>query len=282
MKNLLLVIVYYLCIINITKSENIDEKIKKLEKDLINSYIKENNTEIDNILDEIMPLDESIYKRDNEIINYWRYIDDKMTIYMDNAPNYLPKTADHAFVVLGFVLNDDGSLKDEAKGRCEVAFRSAKKYPKSKIYITGGGTAKYNKSVTEAGQMKEYLLEKGLDPKRIITEDKAMDTVQNAKNTVKQLYQNHIKSITVITSDYHIRRSSLLFKGEIMIKADIYDTTPIEIIQNAVYKTGRKTEGKYYEGYYLSKIMGFSIEPILLLASLPQMILNFVNDYYFD
>jgi uncharacterized SAM-binding protein YcdF (DUF218 family) len=272
--SLILSFLFFLSIINIIKTDSIQDKIKKLEGNLINNYTQGNDSVVDEILESIKELDESIYERDLEIINYWHYIDDEMKLNEDVAPYYLPKTADHAFVLLGFGLNDDGSLKPEAIGRCEVAYKSALRYPKSKLYITGGGTAKNNSTATEAGQMREYILKKGLDAKRIIIEVSAMTTVQNARNTVKLLYQNHVKSITIITSDYHIRRSNILFKGEIMLKADTYSSAPISIIQNAVYKTGRATEGKYYEGTALASIMGVSLKLTLLLQNMPKVLMN--------
>ena len=50
---------------------------------------------------------------------YWKYIDNSMTLHKNVAPDGLPQTPDHAFVVLGYALNSDGSLRKEAKGRCD-------------------------------------------------------------------------------------------------------------------------------------------------------------------
>lgn len=273
---LIFLILFFLSGINTESSE----EIKKLEGNLLYNYINGNTLEVDNILDKIMALDESIYKRDLEIINYWHYIDDEMNINEGVAPYYLPKTSDHAFVVLGFGLNDDGSLKDEGKGRCDVAYESAMKYPKSKIYITGGGTAKNNSTVTESGQMKDYLVNvKGLNANRIVIEEQAKTTVQNAKYTVKKLIENHIKTITIITSDYHIRRGNIIFKGEIMLKAESLGTTPIQIMENAVFKTNRQTEGKLMEGSGLASIMVVKLQASLLLKHLPQLMMNIYNYY---
>ena len=273
---LIFLILFFLSGINTESSE----EIKKLEGNLLYNYINGNTLEVDNILDKIMALDESIYKRDLEIINYWHYIDDEMNINEGVAPYYLPKTSDHAFVVLGFGLNDDGSLKDEGKGRCDVAYESAMKYPKSKIYITGGGTAKNNSTVTESGQMKDYLVNvKGLNANRIVIEEQAKTTVQNAKYTVKKLIENHIKTITIITSDYHIRRGNIIFKGEIMLKAESLGTTPIQIMENAVFKTNRQTEGKLMEGSGLASIMVVKLQASLLLKHLPQLMINIYNYY---
>ena len=71
------------------------------------------------MLTQIKSLDENVYKRDEEIIEYWKYIDNSMTLHKNVAPDGLLQTPDHAFVVLGYALNSDGSLRKEAKGRCD-------------------------------------------------------------------------------------------------------------------------------------------------------------------
>ena len=90
------------------------ETIKELEGHLLYYYINENKSKIKSILQQILSLNETIYKRDQEIIDYWEYIDDHMPLYPRIAPDGLPTTSDHAFVVLGYKLNNDGSLKPEA------------------------------------------------------------------------------------------------------------------------------------------------------------------------
>ena len=55
------------------------------------------------------------------------------------ASDLLPNSRAHAFVVLGYALNSDGSLRPEAIGRCDVAYESAIKYRNSFIFLTGGG-----------------------------------------------------------------------------------------------------------------------------------------------
>ena len=223
MKKYLLLILYFsFCFTRFTISDEWDnsetDDIKKLEGNLLYNYISGNETQVDNILEKILSLDKKIFERDAEILNYWYYIDEEMELNEGVAPNNLPNTRDHAFVVLGYALNNDGTLRPEAMGRCDVAYESAIKYPNSLIFVTGGGTAKENKNVTEGGQMKDYLVGvKGLDENRIVVEDKAMDTIENAKKTVVKLIEYNIKTFTVITSDYHIRRGSILFKGEAML-----------------------------------------------------------------
>ena len=244
-----------------------NEDIKSLEGLLLYNYIYGDEKKMNETLSLIKELDKNRYERDKKIMDFWYYVDNKMIIYENIAPDDLPKN-DHAFVVLGHKLKDDGSLSDEGKGRCDVAYESALKYPNSMIYVTGGGTCKYNKTLTEGGQMYDYLVNiKGLDPKRIIKEVSAMDTVENAKNTYKKLIEGNIKSITVITSEYHVRRGTLLFYGESLIYNEKNLTKPITIIKNAGYHTGNSPESKLMEGYSLALLMevkiGLAIKEII-------------------
>ena len=48
--------------------------------------------------------------------------------------------------------------------------------------------------------------------------------------------------MTVITSNYHLRRGSILFKGEAMVKAESLGITLIQVLENAVYHTHKSIE----------------------------------------
>lgn len=278
MKKYILIFIISICF---TKSSNLlikNKDIKQLEGYLLFNNIFEDYEKVQNYLWQIEVVDQDIYERDRLLLEYWSYLDNKMTLNKGVAPDGLPNSANHAFVVLGYALNPDGSINQEAMGRCDVAYESAIKYPNSFIFLTGGGTAKENKDVTEGGQMKEYLVNvKGLDEKRIILETKAMDTIENAKNTIEKLTEYNIKSITVITSDYHIRRANLLFKGEIMLMAEKNGIYPLQILNNAVYETGKETEGKLIEGYALGSILEIKYPIDLILKHLPEIIVEVVK-----
>ncbi len=49
--------------------------------------------------------------------------------------------------------------------------------------------------------------------------------------------------MTVITSNYHLRRGSILFKGEAMVKAESLGITLIQVLENAVYHIHKSIEG---------------------------------------
>lgn len=270
-----------------TSVEELSETIKTLEGHMIYYYIHEKKSKVEDMLSQIQAQDEERYNRDRELMDYWEYIDDQMTLHENVAPDGLPQTPDHAFVVLGYALNSDGSLRKEAKGRCDVAFETAMRYPNSVIYVTGGASASKNKTATEGGQMKDYLVNvKGLDESRIITETKAKNTIQNAKYTIEKLIENNVKTITVITSDYHIRRGSILFKGEAVVKAESLGITPIQVLENAVYPTGKSTEGKSMEGYALAAVLNVKVSLEMVIKTLPKIIVDgfryFWNNYVLE
>ena len=278
---LILIFINSICFsqnLNLKESKTKNSQIKKLEGYLFFHYVNEDYEQVKNFSEQIKVLDENIYKRDTKILNYWDYIDNRMPLNFGVASDGLPNRADHAFVVLGYALNPDGSLNQEAMGRCDVAYESAMKYPNSLIFVTGGGTAKNNKNVTEGGQMKEYLVNiKGLDESRIVLEDKAMTTVQNAIYTIEKLVEYNIKTITVITSDYHIRRGCILFEGEAMLMPDKYGIEPIQILENVVWETGKQTEGKLFEGYALASILDVIYPFDLIIKNLPKIIFELIK-----
>ena len=58
--------------------------------------------------------------------------------------------------------------------------------------------------------MFNTLVEKGIDPARLIKEDKSESTFQNFSKSVELMKQNglNLEEITVITNDYHEYRAS--------------------------------------------------------------------------
>ena len=57
------------------------------------------------------------------------------------------------------------------------------------------------------------------------------------------LIEQNIKAMTVITSNYHSRRGSILFKGEAMVKAESLGIILIQVLENAVYHIHKSIEG---------------------------------------
>ena len=169
-----------------------------------------------------------------DIMDYWEYANTELTVNVDTLPDDLPKGGELALAVLGFELNDDGTMQDELIGRLTVALNCAKQYPNAYVICTGGGTAKNNPDVTEGGLMGEWMLERGLDPERLIVENKSRTTAENASNSYDIILKDYpqIDSVVVISSNYHIAWGSLLFEAAFMKSASEKQTPPIHVISN--------------------------------------------------
>ena len=73
--------------------------------------------------------------------------------------------------------------------------------------ILSGGTV-YD-DVTMAELMKNHAIKLGVDESKILIDDEASTTNENAEFTADIIEENNFKSVIVVTSDYHTRRSKL-------------------------------------------------------------------------
>jgi tetratricopeptide (TPR) repeat protein len=131
------------------------------------------------------------------------------------VPKDLPHK-DHAIVILGYALADDGSMRQPLIERLKVGLAVAKQYPNSKIIVTGGVP---KQGITEADAMSNWLISQGVEKDRIILENKSTDTVENALFTTAILEKEGIKDVTLVTSASHMRRALTVFKEA----SDFYD-----------------------------------------------------------
>ncbi|MEA5554110.1 YdcF family protein [Anabaena cylindrica UHCC 0172] len=82
----------------------------------------------------------------------------------------------------------------------------AKAHPDIPIWITGGSPPRYTKLV---------FTKAGVDPRRLHLDYEAVDTVTNFTTLVDELQARGIKSVYLITSDFHMRRACVI--GEIVL-----------------------------------------------------------------
>lgn len=80
---------------------------------------------------------------------------------------------------------------------------------KDRIIMTGGPVVGKH---TYAGLMKEQAEELGVPGKYILLADKSKSTEEDAKYTGDILKKNGYTSIILVTSPYHSRRASIIFK----------------------------------------------------------------------
>ena len=80
--------------------------------------------------------------------------------------------------------------------------------------------------------MAEWLTAQGVDPARLMVEDRSLTTAQNAIFTYELLEKTcpQVRQIAIISSDYHIATGTLLFGAEALLR-----DSAIEIVSNAAW-----------------------------------------------
>ena len=109
-----------------------------------------------------------------------------------------------AIVILGYGLNDNGAMRTILRRRVLTGLAVAQFFPQSPIIVTGGNP---RNGRTEAGQMRNMLVLLGFPADRILVEDKASSTVQNAQFSVPLAERAGTSGIILVTSTTHQDRA---------------------------------------------------------------------------
>ena len=239
------------------KPRNAQEIIEEMVVDY-GSYQEEASSRIKELLKELASADQNLGKRWEKIIDQWMSLAKGLKLNYDVLPDGLPETEELCIVCLGFQLEPDGTMRQELIERLKVVLNSAEKYPKAWIVCTGGGTAAENKSATEAGEMAKWLIENGVDEKRIIVEDNSLTTAQNAIFTYDILTTQHpkVKKIAIISSDYHIETGTLLFSAEAILRSGVPGNESLEVVSNAAWKAPSGSLSAMFQAGALIELSG--------------------------
>ena len=174
----------------------------------------------------------------HKIIDYWDFARNQMPI--DTVPpEDLSQKSDLCIVVLGYQLFSDGTMTTELTGRCEKALSCALKYPNAYIALCGGGTASLNQKATEAKVMAGWFVEHGIQDERLILEERSQTTVDNVKMLSAILKNEYpqIDKLLIVSSDYHIPVSCLLFSAEAYLSEWNTGVSPYRVVGNTAFKT---------------------------------------------
>lgn len=109
-----------------------------------------------------------------------------------------------AIVILGYGLNPDGTMRTILRRRVLTGLAVAQFFPGSPTIVTGGNP---QNGRTEAEQMRRMLVLLGLPNNRIILEDRANSTVQNARFSVPLAEQAGTSGIILVMSTTHQGRA---------------------------------------------------------------------------
>jgi uncharacterized SAM-binding protein YcdF (DUF218 family) len=139
-----------------------------------------------------------------------------------------------AIVILGYGLAPDGSMRAILRRRVMTGLIVAQFFPQSPIIVTGGNP---QNGKTEAGQMRNMLMLLGFPADRIIVEDKANSTVQNAQFSVPLAKEAGTSGIILVTSTTHQGRADGDFAdagGNLLATVSYPDGNPsVNVVQFA-------------------------------------------------
>jgi uncharacterized SAM-binding protein YcdF (DUF218 family) len=106
----------------------------------------------------------------------------------------------------------------------------AREHPDLPIWVSSGSNRAYTEGV---------FSDAGIDPNRLHLDYRAEDTVTNFTTLVDQFKARNIRSLYVITSDYHMRRAEVI--GEIVLGSRGIHFKPIAVPSNRAPETLDKT-----------------------------------------
>ena len=111
-----------------------------------------------------------------------------------------------AIIVLGCQVYPDGSPSPQLELRLESALAAYNENPRLIVACGGQGSGEPR---PEGQVMRDWLIARGVREDDVIPECDSFNTRQNLKNA-KALLPQWVRSVTLITSDYHLPRALAL------------------------------------------------------------------------
>ena len=127
----------------------------------------------------------------------------------------MPTSRADAIVVLGTTLDDNGSLPAHGRQRVERAARVYAQGVAPRVIFSGqcGLGVDVPPACSEASAMAEFAVALGVPREAVLLEEESRDTIGNAYFVARRhLEPNGWSSVRVITSDFHVPRTSWVFE----------------------------------------------------------------------
>lgn len=120
-----------------------------------------------------------------------------------------------AIVVLGGGITKDGILSDVSTKRAEKGVKLFQELKARALIFSGRWslTYKFIPNRTEAQAFKELAIKLGVEQPKILLEEESLDTLGNAYFVKKKILEpKEWKQLLIVTSDFHVKRTSFAFK----------------------------------------------------------------------
>ncbi|MGL4249730.1 MAG: ElyC/SanA/YdcF family protein [Aeromonas sp.] len=167
------------------------------------------------------------------------------------------KEGKRAIVTLGYALNPDGSMDKILLGRLQTTLELANSDPEALIILTGGVP---QNNQTEGKLMADWLASHGIERSRLIEENYANNTVENALYSAYILTRHQINFAVLVSSASHVRRGQTLLEtacdqigpANIKVASISYPDKPLEELANvsqnqllSIYRDALRTYGMW-------------------------------------
>ncbi len=113
-------------------------------------------------------------------------------------------------IVLGAQVRPSG-LSVALKSRLDAAYDYLIENENTTCIVSGGQGP--NEPMTEADAMAGYLIERGLDPNRIIRENQSTNTSENIRNSMSFINPAN-DHVAIVTNDYHLFRGMAIARKQ--------------------------------------------------------------------
>ena len=113
----------------------------------------------------------------------------------------------------------------------------------------------------DVGNSYQEMEKQGIAPERLIKENRSISTEQNAQFTLDLLLESYpqVRSLALISSDYHLRRCRILFESVIQLQ-DLENRYSVDGFAGPVVRHKGIDEGFHKETKNLGTLMGLSLE----------------------
>ncbi len=123
-------------------------------------------------------------------------------------PQELKDNTKTAIIVLGDRSLDETTPTVDMDYRVLKGVELAKKFPEAILIMSGGAT---KGPTPEAKMMGLIAWSRGVDPSRIILEDKSQTTGQNAENTAAIIESKNIRQVFMVTEQSRLEEATAIF-----------------------------------------------------------------------
>jgi vancomycin permeability regulator SanA len=154
-----------------------------------------------------------------------------------------------------------GSPNSEKGRLCKIAIGRARKCleifnPETDMILcTGGFGLHFNTtSIPHAEYLKQYLIKKGISKKHFLPFANSSNTVEDATKSKEILLNENLKKVTIITTEYHLKRVQVIFDEILSDFERTYLNLPnnmsIKSLQKFQAHESKAVEGILRDGLY--------------------------------